>query len=903
MRPTLIPTAAALLVSLVVLSLPAPAAAGPARWTVDDVIRAESARDWALSPDGALAAWVKTTVEKVDGTEKPVARLWLTHLGDGASVQLTRGFDRVSAPAFSPDGSTVAFLFSRPLPDDHAETEEEGKTQIWAISVRGGEAYPVSHLERSVRAFAWRDDATLVAVAQESSSWWEQEHKERKDDAVVVDDAAHQPPVRLFAVKLENGEARRLTRNDDWIDALAAAPDGRHAVVRAQESLSYEFDQKVPPRTFLVDLLDGAMTPILTDGRLLPGRVAWAGDSRSFYFTNERTRDPVYRTATITELYVFDLASGSATRVDLDWPRGLGGPFAPTPDGVIALLADGVTLRPARLVRTSHGWVRNDLTGTDAGHIFAWALARDGRTLVYEHSTATTPTQWYGARLEGASLVGEHAVTALNPNYEGKPTGKVEVIHFKGAQGDAVEGLLHYPLGWKEGTRDPLILEIHGGPTGTDMDAWSQRWAYPLMLWRQKGAFVLQVNYHGSSGYGLDWVESIGHGKYYDLEVPDLEKGVDAVIARGLADPGRLATAGWSNGGILSAALITDTTRFKAASVGAADVEWFSDWANVDFGASFDNYYFGGAPWEVPQVYLEKSPFFRLTRVTTPTIVYSGTKDRNVPPHESWSLFRALQQIGKAPVRLVLFPGEPHGLRQIVHQRRKVEEDLAWFDRYLFNAPETPNEAVREGSLLASLLARAHAARVGSAYARDEGGVLVPETVQFAGMEVGRFEVTRAQLAAFDSAVTVEPGRENFPATGVSFAQAKAYAAWLAERTGRPFRLPTEAEAARLAQAAGHGGNTLDRWAGYTANPDDAARLTRALAAIPGAPLLLPAGSLPGTGEDPVFDLDGNAAEWAVGRDGEGVAEGPSADRSTDPASTEAPAPAYIGFRVVVGKE
>jgi len=894
--------AAALLATVLLVASLLPAAEPAAsRWTIDDVVKVESARDWAISPDGATAVWVKTTVEKVEGIETHVARLWMTRLADGTSVQLTRGFDSASAPAFSPDGATVAFLFSREIPgaDENGEDDPD-TTRLWAIPAAGGEAYPVSDLERSIRAFGWVDADTLVAAVQEAPSWWEQERKDAEDDSVVVEDAPHEPPVRLFRFELHGDGIRRLTDNDDWIDGLWVSPDGHHAVVRAQRSLSYEYDQKVPPRTFLVDLGSGAMTPILADGGLIPGQVAWSPDSGSFYFTNEYSRHPLYRTATITELYRFDLGGMTAAKVDLDWARGLGGDLAATSDGAIALLADGVTLEPARLVRTAAGWRRVDLAGTHAGHIFAWVLSRDGRTLVYEHSTATTPPQWYAARLDGARITAERKITDLNPGYAGKPTGKVEVIHWRGARDEEVEGLLHYPLGWHEGERYPLILSIHGGPTGTDMEAWKQRWAAPLLVWRQRGAFILQVNYHGSGGYGLDWVESIGGGKYYDLEIPDIEKGVDAVIARGLVDPDRLAASGWSNGGILSVALITSTRRYKVASIGAADVEWISDWGNVDFGASFDNYYLGGAPWEIPQVYMAKSPFFRLTEVTTPTIVYTGTDDRNVPPSQSWSLYRALQQIDKAPVRLVLFPGEPHVLQQIVHQRRKAEEDLAWFDRYLFATPDKANESVRKGSLLAALLVRGQSARVGEALGREDGGVLAPETVAFTGLEVGRFEITRAQYAAFDPELKVAPGEENLPATGITFERAKAYAAWLAERTGRAFRLPTATEAETIAEAVGDGGNTLDRWAGYTPNPDDAARLAKILEPLAGTPLLLPVGSLPGTGDDPVFDLDGNAAEWAVAADGSGVALGPSADRSTDPAGTAKPSPAYTGLRVVV---
>jgi hypothetical protein len=298
---------------------------------------------------------------------------------------------------------------------------------------------------------------------------------------------------------------------------------------------------------------------------------------------------------------------------------------------------------------------------------------------------------------------------------------------------------------------------------------------------------------------------------------------------------------------------------------------------------------------------MDKSPFFRLAKVTTPTIVYTGTEDRNVPPHESWSLFRALQQIGAAPVRFLTFPGEPHSLRKIAHQRRKLAEDLAWFDRYLFGKEAAGETGVKDGSLLAGLLQRSRAARAGGSFGRIEKGTLIPETVHFRGLEVGRFEVTRAQFAAFDPKVSISAGTMAMPMTGVGFERAKAYAQWLAARTGRAFRLPTEEEARKLAEAAGGGGNTLDRWAGYVPNPDDRARLLEAAKALPGeAPLLLPVGSLPGAGDDPVFDLDGNAAEWAVAKDGSGIALGPSADLSSDARSDIRPTLAYTGFRVVV---
>jgi dipeptidyl aminopeptidase/acylaminoacyl peptidase len=888
----------------------------PTEWTLEDLLHTENAEAWDVAPDGSAAVWVRSTIAKVKGEEKGISNLWLSPLttpeGSGGrsddrdseqdpSFALTRGQHSVASPVFSPDGQHIAFLSNRPLPEvDGEDGDDLGDRQLWVLPLRGGEAYPITRFDRDIQHFDWRDARTLVVAAQESPTAWERQRKKQKDKAVVVDDLDHEPPVRLFTVTLD-GEARRLSHNGDWIDTLAVAPDGRRAVVQAQQNLRYEFDQKVPPKTYLADLETGAFTVLYEGREIIPFNVHWQADSTGFYFANERTNDPFYRVATVRDLYHHDLASGKSRRVDLG-SATLGGEFTPVAGGVVALVENGVRYRTLFLRTEGTGWRATELAGEHAGRIDDLVANPDGTTVIYRHTTAATPPQWFASQLEGDRLEAVRPLTRLNPKFADKPTGRVEIIRWQGAQGHEVEGLLHYPLDWSDNATDrarrPLVVDIHGGPNAKDRDSWDQRWSGPLLLWRQRGAFVLQVNYHGSAGYGLEWVESI-KDHYYDFEPIDILNGVDQLIEQGLVDPDRLGCTGWSNGGILTADLITRTTRFKAAAVGAGDVEWVSDWANVDFGASFDNYYFGGPPWEKLDTYLEKSPFFRLAKVETPTIVFTGTEDRAVPPHQSWSLFRALQYLEKTPVRLVLFPGEPHGLRKIAHQRRKAEEELAWFDRYLFEAKDTKNAAVKDGSRLQALLRQQRAARVGTAFGQNADGKLIPEVVPYGALKVGRFEVTRAQWAAFDADFSVRPGTENHPVTGVSFERAKAYAAWLAERTGRPFRLPTVKERKQL--GSGGGGNTLDHWAGYSPNPDDAARLREALQQLPGeAPLLLPVGSFPGQGDDPLFDLDGNAAEWAVGEDGQGQVIGPSADRAVDErmeGGTDDEA--YVGLRVV----
>jgi formylglycine-generating enzyme required for sulfatase activity len=192
-------------------------------------------------------------------------------------------------------------------------------------------------------------------------------------------------------------------------------------------------------------------------------------------------------------------------------------------------------------------------------------------------------------------------------------------------------------------------------------------------------------------------------------------------------------------------------------------------------------------------------------------------------------------------------------------------------------------------------------ARDGSRYGVRVKNRLIPETVRHEGLEVGRFEVTAAQFAEFERGYKVEPGQENYPAHGVRFEEAQAYCRWLSELTGQTYRLPREAEAEDLYEPAEEGSeNTLDYWAGYAVNPDDTARLRTKLNELGGrAPLLRPVGSFKGTGDDPVFDLGGNVAEWVVGKDGKGRPAGGSAATAAGAGPGERPPAEYVGFRVI----
>jgi len=763
------------LFAFVVLASVASAAEPKAKsWTVDDVIHQESAGDFHFSPDSKSLVWVKTAPGL--GQKTMVSHLHRIDLPEGRDVTLTRGSDSCTSPSWSPDGKLLAFLSSRPAPKkdedkrrsskrSKAGDAEEPKTQIWLMDPFGGEPWVLSDHDRGVTSFDWTGPDSLVFLAEESETLQESTEKEKKDTTLVIEDEKRAKPTRLFTIDVESQKITRLTTNVDQIENLYVSPDGKHAVTIHARGLSYTYDGKFPPVPYLVNLADGSSKRIFEKHPYVIQTIEWKQDSSGFFATSLFTSNPRYSMAGVNEVYEFDIKTLEPVKVALDWPNGVEGSVQPTANGFIALLANGARHKLAHFTREGATYSRTWITGEHATNVFASTTPRTGNHFLYQHSTASTLPQWYYAELSAKTgeLKAPKAITKINEGLANHPKAKTEIVKWKGAEDDDVEGILYYPHGYEAGKKYPLVLMIHGGPHAADFDSWDDSWAYPANLFCQRGAFVLKPNYHGSSNYGLKFSESIANGKYYDLEVPDIEKGVDFLIAKGIVDKDKLGVLGWSNGSILIIALTVRTTRYKCAGAGAGDVDWASDWGNCAFGKSFDDYYLGKSPLEDPKLYQLKSPFYQLDKVRTPTIIFFGTEDKSVPTQQGWMHFRALQQVGKTDVRFLLFPGEEHGPKMLAHQKRKVMEELAWFDKHLFNKLPETNASLKADSPLARALALSKATRSGMAYGTLEKNVLIPETVQFEEYMIGRFEVTRSQYAAYDKTVKLESGHENLP--------------------------------------------------------------------------------------------------------------------------------------------
>jgi dipeptidyl aminopeptidase/acylaminoacyl peptidase len=289
-----------------------------------------------------------------------------------------------------------------------------------------------------------------------------------------------------------------------------------------------------------------------------------------------------------------------------------------------------------------------------------------------------------------ASPVGAPApvqLTHAGDQLSGFKLARREVVHWKSGDGTEIEGVLLKPANFDPAKKYPLLVVIHGGPTGIDMPSVSADRYYPTERFVARGALVLRPNYRGSAGYGEAFrslnVRNLGVGDYADVI-----SGVDSLIAQGFVDKDRVGAMGWSEGGYISAFITASSDRFKAVSVGAGISDWMTYYVNTDI-TPFTPQYLHANPWEDAAVYEKTSPIHYIDKAKTPTLIQHGSADRRVPIANAYELRQALEDRG-VPVKMVVYDGFGHPINKPKQQRAVMEENENWFNHYIWGDPLAP---------------------------------------------------------------------------------------------------------------------------------------------------------------------------------------------------------------------
>lgn len=654
------------LVFAAALIVAAPVAAqetGRRPMTTDDGLDLVSVGSALIHPDGS---WVLFQKSELDWKGNKRKTSWWRADAAGDAPYRYLGEEGGSAPAFSPDGSRLAF--TRPV---------DGKAQIFLLRTSGGEAQKLTDHKTSVSRFEWGGDGSaLIFVADEARP--EEEEKRRKDgeDHIVVDEGPNGQDAsvwqNLWRVDAASGEILRLTERDQRIGAFSVSPDGSKVAFTAR--FENRRNQQYLSEIFLLDLASGEIRR-LTENGSPEGGLRWAPDGLRLAYEAPSDGEWDLR---LGKLWVMDTGTGERRMVSGAFEGNIGS-YVWTPDGM-EILFGALHRTDANLYRleVASGAVTQVTRAT--GALSPESFSRDRTRMAYTVQSLDRPADvWVGGTdgSEGRRLTDANPWVARDIEL-----ARSEVVRWRSADGLEIEGVLIVPADGRSGPR-PLLLHIHGGPAGV----FANRFSAAYHVWAGLGYAQLLPNVRGSSGYS----DALLRGNMRDIgggDFQDLMTGVDWAVARGIAHPDSLAVRGWSYGGILGGWTVTQTDRFKAASLGAMVSDWTSE-----YGPGFNHdvrlWYIGGTPWENPEGYRQKSALTHVANVTTPTLLIHGMNDLTDTEPQSMMFFQALKDQGKT-TRYLRFPREPHGFREPRHQRTRDVEEIRWIQQYVRGVEWTP---------------------------------------------------------------------------------------------------------------------------------------------------------------------------------------------------------------------
>jgi dipeptidyl aminopeptidase/acylaminoacyl peptidase len=648
--------------------------------TIDQSLEMKSAFNPRISPDGRRVAYELQSTNWEDNSFD--RNLWIADIASGEVRQLTSAKKSSTNAAWSRDGRWIAFLSDRPAQISGSPAD---KKQLYVISADGGEAQQLTKAENDIGSFDWAPDSRRIAfAAPDPEPKTLKDRKEKYGEYSVVH--ADYQMAHLWTIDLPDGttntvpEAKRLTEGDAFsVGSFAWSPDGTRIAFSAQKDpdLISSFSNDI----YVVTISDKAVKKIVdtpgpdTNPRWSPDgkRIAYqtAAGSKYFYYTNGRI---------------------AAVPAEGGTPEVVTAAFDENPDlidwGPDGIYFEAVEKTYAHAFRVNpETKVVERLDTPDHAVAFGFSFARDFRHAAFRAAMENEFGEIYAA---GVAPWKAKRLTSLGDQLKPFKLAHREVISWTSADGTKIEGVLYTPSDFDAKKKYPLLVVIHGGPTGVDQPIVNADRYYPIERFVAKGALVLRPNYRGSAGYGEKFrslnVRNLGVGDYADVI-----SGVDALIAKGYVDKDRVGSMGWSQGGYISAFITASSDRFKAVSVGAGISDWMTYYVNTDI-TPFTRQYLHGTPWDDPEIYRKTSPISYIAKAKTPTLIQHGENDRRVPIPNAYELRQALEDRG-VPVKMVVYKGFGHGITKPKQQRAVMEENEKWFAHYIWGEKPAPPAA------------------------------------------------------------------------------------------------------------------------------------------------------------------------------------------------------------------
>jgi dipeptidyl aminopeptidase/acylaminoacyl peptidase len=651
--------------------------------TFDDLIKLHRIGGATVSRDGR---WVAYSVSTPDlDVNRSVSNVWLASTAGGEPVQLTQG-GHDNSPAWSPDGKTLAILSAR-----------DGTSQIYLLSLAGGDAKKLTHVSTGVDLFHWSPDGHSIAFTSSvypdckddaCNAKRDEEKDKSKVKARIYDHLLYRhwdhwndgKRSHLFVMPVDaNATPRDLTAGADYDvppDQRGGAgdfnfsPDSQElcftAVTDKVEAISTNAD------LFLVSVSGGEPKRITTQ-RGFDGNPVYSPNGHYIAYHAQLT--PGYESDR-WRVMLYDRQSGKSENLSESFDRSAN-ELAWSPDSkTIYFLAENETLQPVYAMEAqANATPKKVLDGFNA----EFAFSGDGSVLVTERTSLTMPAELFVSAANGSGLKQlTHANEAILSHVE---MNEPETFWFEGAEGTKVEAMLIRPPNFSASQKYPMLVLLHGGPQTMWSNAWGYRWN--AEVFSGAGYVTLMINRRGSTGYGQKFTDEITNdwgGKAY----VDVMKGVDAALAKyPFVEKSRLAAAGGSYGGYMADWLATHTGRFKAIISHAGVYDKVSMYATEELW--FEEHDLQGTPWGAPENYKKWAPSTfagDLGKYKTPTLVIAGERDYRVPYTQSLEFFNTLQR-QDVPSKLLIFPDEGHWVLKPQNSQLWYKTFLDWLATYV----------------------------------------------------------------------------------------------------------------------------------------------------------------------------------------------------------------------------
>lgn len=627
--------------------------------TAEHVAGIQRAVQVAASPDGKLVAYTLSVPRDLSDPGRNRLQIFVVDRAKATSRAFTAPGTSASSPAFSPDGTQLGFLATRESQDD--------SRQVYVLSLEGGEAMKITDAAHGVHAFRWAPDGRSLAYTTVREADAKADVDEGQD--AVLDEKAGDHD-QLWQVDVARGTARPITDGQEHVLDFEWSPGGNMLAVRASKTPDVDSTMMFSA-LYTVPAAGGALSPLCkTQGKL--GGMDFSPDGSKLAFLGAEDLSD----STAGTLYVVPAIGGDASPLTKGMPA-TGGFVEWIDAGAIGL---GVTEGTAfKLYSVAADGSSTKPIVTEGPFCRAADISENGRVFACAGSTPEFPREVFAGTLLSKKLT---RLTHSNPQLDAVKLGKQEVTKWAAKDGTPLEGVVTYPVDYRAGTRYPLVVMPHGGPEGVSVLTWNTRGTYPAQVFANAGYFVFEPNYRGSSGRGSAFAKA-DHKDLGGKEFQDVLDGIDHLVKEGLVDGGRVGMGGWSYGGYFSALAATrDSSRFKAAMVGAAITNWISFQGTTEIEQENELVHWNLSPWDEIDLAWSRSPMAHLGSAKTATLVVHGMADSRVPPQQAKELYRGLRHKG-VPTTLVEYPREGHGVSENVHTVDYITRFLSWFDTHV----------------------------------------------------------------------------------------------------------------------------------------------------------------------------------------------------------------------------